>query len=142
MEKEIRLQPIGYVKNNQIRDPKKKNWAEIKSKIILNPELVDALEGIEEYPYIIVIFWLNLITERGRRIKKLSCRKINRKTVGVLASRVPFRPNPVGITTVKLIKRKKNTLIVKGLDAFDGTPVLDIKPYTGFPKDLVPDSEK
>jgi len=134
---EIRLQPIGYIKNNQARDPREKNWAEIKSKIVLEPEFTDALEGIEEYSHIIVIFWLNQVTKRGRRVKKIACRKINRNSLGVLATRAPFRPNPIGITIVRLLKRNMNILTVKGLDAFNDTPVLDIKPYTAHPKDLI-----
>jgi len=50
-------------------------------------------------------------------------------TVGIFATRAPVRPNPIGLTLVDLVKREGNVLVVKGLDALDGTPVLDIKPY-------------
>jgi tRNA-Thr(GGU) m(6)t(6)A37 methyltransferase TsaA len=53
----------------------------------------------------------------------------NLPLVGVFASRSPARPNPIGITTVKLLERRENVLKVTGMDAIDGTPVLDIKPY-------------
>jgi len=56
--------------------------------------------------------------------------------IGVFACRGPIRPNPLGLTVVGLVRREENVLWVKGLDAFDGTPVLDIKPY-GRPSDIV-----
>lgn len=49
--------------------------------------------------------------------------------VGIFATRAPVRPNPIGLTLVELVRREGNVLVVKGLDALDGTPVLDIKPY-------------
>jgi tRNA (Thr-GGU) A37 N-methylase len=49
--------------------------------------------------------------------------------VGIFATRAPVRPNPIGLTLVELLERRENVLLVKGLDAFHGTPVLDIKPY-------------
>ena len=56
--------------------------------------------------------------------------------VGIFATRTPIHPNPIGLTLVELVKREENVLCVRGLDAFDGTPVLDIKPY-GCPWDVV-----
>ncbi|PIQ91827.1 MAG: tRNA (N6-threonylcarbamoyladenosine(37)-N6)-methyltransferase TrmO [Parcubacteria group bacterium CG11_big_fil_rev_8_21_14_0_20_39_14] len=136
---EIKLRAIGYVRNNQVRDPQKKNWVEIKSEIILNPELTPAMERIEDYSHLVIISWLHQITERGRRRKKISCVKVGGGTRGVFATRAPFRPNPIGITIVKLFSVRGNILEVLGLDVFDGTPILDIKPYTGHPRDLVLD---
>ena len=49
--------------------------------------------------------------------------------VGIFATRAPIHPNPIGLTLVELVKRETNVLWVKGIDAYDGTPVLDIKPY-------------
>ena len=136
---EIKLRAIGYVRNNQVRDPQKKNWVEIKSEIILNPELTPAMERIEDYSHLVIISWLHQITERGRRRKKISCVKVGGGTRGVFATRAPSRPNPIGITIVKLFSVRGNILEVLGLDVFDGTPILDIKPYTGYPRDLVLD---
>jgi tRNA-Thr(GGU) m(6)t(6)A37 methyltransferase TsaA len=53
----------------------------------------------------------------------------NMPATGIFATRAPIRPNPIGLTLVRLVKRKENVLHVAGLDALDGTPVLDIKPY-------------
>jgi tRNA (Thr-GGU) A37 N-methylase len=55
--------------------------------------------------------------------------KVHPSGVGILATRAPIRPNPIGLTLVELVQREKSVLLVRGLDASDGTPVLDIKPY-------------
>ena len=52
--------------------------------------------------------------------------------IGVFATRSPHRPNPIGLTLVELVKRKRNILTVKGLDAINGTPILDLKPYDSW----------
>jgi len=52
--------------------------------------------------------------------------------LGILATRAPIHPNPIGLTLVELVKRDENVLLVRGLDAYDGTPVLDIKPYPAW----------
>ena len=57
--------------------------------------------------------------------------------VGILAARSPIHPNPIGLTLVELVKREENALWVRGLDAYDGTPVLDIKPYPDWEQDLL-----
>ena len=57
------------------------------------------------------------------------CTKPKSPPLGILATRAPIHPNPIGLTLVELIKQEKNVIHVRGLDAYDGTPVLDIKPY-------------
>ena len=69
------------------------------------------------------------------RLKKRPRGRDDMPYVGIFSQRAKRRPNPIGVTTVEIIKRGLNTLTVKGLDAIDGTPVLDIKPY--FPRDRV-----
>jgi tRNA-Thr(GGU) m(6)t(6)A37 methyltransferase TsaA len=59
--------------------------------------------------------------------------------VGVFATRSPVRPNPIALSVVRLLERRGHTLLVKGLDAYDGTPVLDIKPYIPY-SDSIPDA--
>jgi len=100
---------------------------EVKGKIEIYPEYQEALKSLELFEYIIVIYHLD-------RVKKWS--PIARPpasnpkyTFGVFATRSPNRPNPIGIATIKLEKVENGILYVSGIDAFDGTPVLDIKPY-------------
>ncbi|WP_221287578.1 tRNA (N6-threonylcarbamoyladenosine(37)-N6)-methyltransferase TrmO [Stygiolobus caldivivus] len=110
---------IGYVRredNSASRD----NLV----KVIINEEFEDGLIGIEEFSHLIIIYHLHQATFDGR-VKRVR----DGKEIGVFATRSQFRPNPIGISVVSLIRREGNVLIVKGINAIDGTPVLDIKPY-------------
>ncbi len=126
MKKIINLKPIGSVKNN-IKKPRFGNFANEISEIIINKEFTKSLTGIEGYSHIIVVYWMDkikdyVITHRPQG-------NSNVPIVGIFACRCPQRPNPIGITTVKLIGRRGNKLKVKGLDILDRTPIIDIKPY-------------
>lgn len=134
----LRLPVVGVVKN-QVQERKQEGWEEIVSEIVVDPEWSEALEDIEHFSHIIVLFWLHKITPQERRIVQVHPRgREDLPLVGVFASRSPMRPNPVGLTVVKLLERQRNVLRVMGLDALDGTPVLDIKPYLRW--DCVPEA--
>jgi tRNA (adenine37-N6)-methyltransferase len=126
---EINLTPIGFVRN-AVTEPKGEDWQTITSEIIVNEDFKDALSGIDEFSHIIVIFWMHRTSSAERSIMKVHPkRNQNLPLVGVFATRSPARPNPIGIATVKLLECRENVLKVIGLDAIDGTPVLDIKPH-------------
>ncbi len=126
---EINLTPVGLVKNN-ITEPKREDRETVISEIIINNDLEEALSRIDEFSHIIVIYWMHKIPPSQRSVIKVHPKgNQDLPLVGVFASRSPVRPNPIGITTVKLMERRDNILKVIGLDAIDGTPVLDIKPY-------------
>ena len=127
-ELKIVLNPIGYVKTDAIGD-EVKNKALI-SQIILRRELVDGLSGITGYSHLFVLFYLNQITDDQRRTLRVHPRgRVDTPLTGIFAVRTMLRPNPIGLTVVELVGVDGNVLKVKGLDAFDGTPVLDVKPY-------------
>lgn len=86
-------------------------------------EYEDGLKGIEEFSHLIIIYYLHLAKFNGLIKNKRGIE------VGVFATRSPNRPNPIGISVVELIRRSGNVLVVKRINAFNGTPVLDIKPY-------------
>jgi tRNA-Thr(GGU) m(6)t(6)A37 methyltransferase TsaA len=100
----------------------------IVSDITILPEYASALTGIEEYSHLIVLFWMDrappksslLVHPRGNQSLPLT---------GTLASRGRSHPNPIGLAVVELLARQDVRLTVKQLDAFHGTPVIDIKPY-------------
>lgn len=99
------------------------------SELVLYKEYEECLEGIEEFSHVIVIFWSHIGDEEGRGIKQVH--PGGRKTippVGVFATRSPARPNPICISAVELLGRLGNVVTVRGLDAVDGSPILDIKP--------------
>jgi tRNA (adenine37-N6)-methyltransferase len=124
----ISLSPIGYVKTEAVGDEVKAKSR--VSQIVINEELVQALEGISEFSHVFVIFFMSQIPEDKRMILKVHPRgRVDMPLLGVYATRTNFRPNPIGITLVELLKVEGKTLTVRGLDAFDGTPILDIKPF-------------
>ena len=129
MSKEkIVLTPIGFVKTDavgeEIRDRSR------TSKIIVKSEFVQALDGISSYSHLFVLFWLNQIKDDERKTLKVHPRgKTDLPLSGVFAVRTMLRPNPIGLTIVEIVDVHSNVLTIKGLDAYNGTPVLDIKPY-------------
>jgi len=101
---------------------------ETTSDIVINHDLTEALDNLEEFSHIIVLYWMHQVA--GQPPTKVHPRgRQELPEVGVFASRSPNRPNPVGKATVRLLQRQGNILKVEGLDAIDGTPVIDIKPY-------------
>jgi tRNA-Thr(GGU) m(6)t(6)A37 methyltransferase TsaA len=125
----IEFTTIGAV-NNTIRNKKDTNWGNDESQIIIDEEYEDGLNGLSEFSHIIVVYFLD--KAKFNREQHLVRRPQNREDmpmVGILSQRAKDRPNPIGITSCELITVNKNIISVKGLDAIDGTPILDIKPY-------------
>lgn len=126
----ISLAPIGFVRNSIVEPVRRDDWETVISEIVLHEDLQEALNRIEDFSHIIVIYWMHKIGRSQRKTTKVHPRgNQSAPLVGVFASRSPARPNPVGIRTVRLLERQANVLKVSGLDAINGTPVLDIKPY-------------
>jgi tRNA-Thr(GGU) m(6)t(6)A37 methyltransferase TsaA len=127
-QESIIIKPIGYVKTKAVGDEVKNK--SVISEIHIRTELSEALDGIAEYSHLYILFWLHEISELKRRTLKVQPRgRIDLPFTGVFAVRTNLRPNPIGLTLVELIQVDGNVLTVRGLDAFDRTPVLDIKPY-------------
>jgi len=125
----MKLKAIGIVRN-EIKRPVRHGWSEIVSEIVVDNSLTEALDGLDECSHIIVLYWMHQLTPgRKLQLKVHPMGKPELPLVGRFATRSPSRPNPVGQSTVKLLERRGNILKVKGLDAIDGTPVIDIKPY-------------
>jgi len=122
----IEVSPIGVV--HRQRPEEDINDRELVSRIVIDREYADGLAGIDDWSHLYVIFWMDRISDEK---KTLLCRgsEPDMPTVGIFATRAPVHPNPIGLTLVELVRREGNILFVKGLDALDRTPVLDIKPY-------------
>ena len=124
----IKLKPVGFIKTKAVG--KEVRDKSLISKIVLREDLKESLEGIKEFSHIFVLFWLHEIADKAKGIKKVHPRgRQDMPLLGVFATRTPYRPNPIGLTRVKLLDVESNVVTVQGLDAFDGTPVLDIKPF-------------
>lgn len=120
----MKCQTVGIVKSKfaDCDDPIK--MRNERSTIIVREEYEEGLYRIEEHRYLQVLFYLHESSDF-----RLKGRRRPGRVKGVFASRSPNRPTPIGLTTVELLERRENVLFVKGLDAIDGTPVVDIKPF-------------
>ena len=124
------LTPIGFV-NSPVKEPihERLNLKEIVSEIVIDAKLTEALDGLEGFSHIIVLYWMHRTTRASQRLKGHPMGRTDVPEQGIFAIRTPHRPNPIGKSTVRLLERRANILKVQGLDAIDGTPVIDIKPY-------------
>ncbi len=127
---QITLKAIGIVRSPAKETPAETDWwIELVSEIVIDDSLTEALDGLEEYSHIIVIYWMHKVVSQKVPLKVHPKGRKELPLRGLFASRAPHRPNRIGKATVRLLKRQGNILKVKGLDALDGSPVLDIKPY-------------
>lgn len=125
----IMIEPIGVVRS-PIVSVSHTEWSDVVSEIHIDPSFQDGLLGLSAYPQIQIIFYLDLaafnpatdMTRHPRDRKDIPVR-------GVFATRTQYRPNTIGVTVVTLLGISGRVLTVKGLDALDGTPVLDIKSF-------------
>jgi len=126
------LRAIGIVRNGVKQLPRQVpfGWEKIVSDIVVDSSLSEALDGLGEFSHIVVLYWMHRVATTGQLPMKVHpMGKLELPLVGLFATRSPRRPNPVGETTVRLLQCQGNVLKVEGLDAIDGTPVIDIKPY-------------
>lgn len=145
----IILKPVGIVRSEikeptlkagddgltwQVRAQQEKNYRQklktIISELVVNEELSGILDGIEGFSHILVLYWPHMVSPNRRNLLKVH--PMGRKDVprqGVFATCSPARPNPVLVTAVRLLQRNGNVLHVQGLEAVDGSPIVDIKPY-------------
>lgn len=125
----MQLQEIGIVRNaykNLMDIPRQGRMSEEVSEVEIHPEFADGLLRIEQNKYLIVLYWAHLAKRDILKTLPPASKEIH----GVFASRSPGRPNPLSLCIVELIERNGDILRVKGLDALDGSSVIDIKPYT------------
>ena len=122
----ITFSPIGYVENAIDDTLPPSEIKAVPSKIILDPPLTPGLDGLQPGQKLMVIF--NFHLSSGFQLHQHPRHDESRPKRGVFALRSPQRPNPIGVTIVDIIELSDNTLLVHGLDAINGTPVLDLKP--------------
>lgn len=122
----ITINPLGRAKNS-VDKPTLPGWKELITEIIINDDYAKGLDGIDEYSHIIVVYWMD--KEKECHLRHHPQGRSDVPFGGIFACRCPQRPNPIAMSTVKLISREHNVLNVKGLDILNNTPILDIKPY-------------
>ena len=124
----MQFKAIGTVRN-EVKQPARRDWGEVISEIVIDNSLTEALDGLEDFSHIIVLYWIHQATAGKVPIKVHPKGRQELPLMGLFATRTPNRPNRIGKATVRLLQRQGNILRVEGLDAIDGTPVIDIKPY-------------
>jgi tRNA-Thr(GGU) m(6)t(6)A37 methyltransferase TsaA len=148
-DKAIVLHPIGVVRCDANQAPSRndqpgasgeagarelrevrRSIKERVSELEIDPRYEPMLDGIEGFSHIQVLYWPHLLEEGGRKLEKVHPRRrADIPKQGIFATRSPARPNPLLLSTVRLLGRDGARLRVQGLDAVDGSPILDIKPY-------------
>jgi len=124
----IQMTPIGVVHTEA--EEIESNWRRTVSEIHLNPDYAAGLAGLEDWSHIVVIFSMHEVQfDADEHLQSRPGERDDMPEVGVFAQRSRFTPNTLGMTAVRLDNIEGTVLTVKGLDAIDGTPVLDIKPY-------------
>ncbi|MHA1238543.1 MAG: tRNA (N6-threonylcarbamoyladenosine(37)-N6)-methyltransferase TrmO [Candidatus Odinarchaeia archaeon] len=126
---QISFTPIGYVESEytgQVPSYEAREWV---SKVKILEKYIEGLHGIERFSHIIILFVFHKVNKNDVTLRVHPRKDPILPLVGVFASRAQVRPNPIGLCVAKLIEKEHTTLKVKGLDAFNGSPVIDIKPY-------------
>ncbi|MCP8321239.1 MAG: tRNA (N6-threonylcarbamoyladenosine(37)-N6)-methyltransferase TrmO [archaeon] len=129
MIRKISFKPIGYVRTDADEDQIRKDRKNVLSEIIISEELTEALDGIEDFSHLFIIFHMHKAFTERIDLKVHPRGRLDLPLVGVFTTRSPYRPNPIGLTLVELIERKSNKIKVRGLDAINNTPIIDIKPF-------------
>jgi tRNA-Thr(GGU) m(6)t(6)A37 methyltransferase TsaA len=130
---ELMLRSIGRVTRGRPRPPDDKRWnaSRQEAEIELDPAWAGALDGVEAFSHLWVVWWLDRAAADGLPAG-LHVHPEGRQEmpeIGLFATRTPLRPNPIALTAVHLLERQGSRLRVTGLDAYEGTPILDLKPY-------------
>ena len=122
--------PIGTV-SCPVTQMSQGNWRHVESEIRLESQYARGLQGLEGFSHVLVVFLLHqaLGFDPAKQLLRRPRGMEDMHEVGVFAQRTKYRPNSIGITAVELCSVKDGMLTVRGLDALDGTPVLDVKPY-------------
>jgi tRNA-Thr(GGU) m(6)t(6)A37 methyltransferase TsaA len=129
---EFTVRPIGFVES-PATERVDENWGAVEAKLAVLPEYRAGLRGLEAFSHVLVTAYLHGAKfEPGRHLVRRPRGQADMPELGIFAQRAKDRPNPLGITVVSLVEVLPDGLRVRGLDAIDGTPILDLKPY--FPQ--------
>lgn len=149
MENAVLIKPIGHIRTDfkeKFGIPRQSGRTSLTAKIIFEPEYrnIEAFRELEGFSHIWLLFDFSLAHRENWSATVRPPRLGGNRRVGVFASRSPFRPNPIGLSCVQLLKIELTAtegvvLTVAGADLLDGTPILDVKPYLPF-ADCIPDA--
>ncbi len=125
----VSLKIIGQIES-PIKEQADERWGTVESRIVLLPEYRPGLRGIEDFTHALIVTYLHEARfDPSKHIVRRPRGLADMPEVGIFAQRAKGRPNPIGITAVSIVRVEPGALVVRGLDAIEGTPVVDIKPY-------------
>ncbi len=122
----VTLEAVGFVRNG-VAKPRPRGWEKVESVIEMLPAHSARLRGIDAYSHLLVVFYMDVAGGAPEQPETLTLASGN--ACGIFATRSQLRPNHLGVSAVELLSVEGTSLRVRGLDAIDGTPVLDLKPY-------------
>jgi len=127
--KKIELSPIAHVYNDR-KEIKDDDWGEVVSEIRLVEDIpASAFQGIDTFSHLEIVFHFDKADTKKIKLEALHPRGNTAfPKLGIFAQRKKYRPNMLGLTIVEILEHKGKSIFVKGLDAIDGSPVLDVKP--------------
>jgi tRNA-Thr(GGU) m(6)t(6)A37 methyltransferase TsaA len=125
---EYKMRPIGVIHSpftDKSKTPIQSSRTQAFGMVELFPQFVDGLQDIEGFSHLLLLYVFHRSSEYSLHVTPF----LDDQKRGLFATRHPCRPNPIGLSTVRLISRDVNVLEIEGIDVLDGTPLLDIKPY-------------
>ncbi|NLI81358.1 MAG: tRNA (N6-threonylcarbamoyladenosine(37)-N6)-methyltransferase TrmO [Deltaproteobacteria bacterium] len=125
---QYRLEPIGIIRSpiaDRANAPKQGSERGLEGDLVVDSQYADALLGLAPGQKILILYWLHLSRRDCLQVHPRG--DLSRPLRGVFATRSPDRPNPIGVELVEILKIEGTTITVRGLDAVDGTPLIDIK---------------
>lgn len=126
---ELALRAIGRV-HSPVTEPVDLDWGPVASRIVLEPEYRAGLRGLDGFSHVLVIAFLHgAAFDPARHLLRRPRGRADMPELGIFAQRAKDRPNPLGVSVVPLLAVEPDGIRVRGLDAIDGTPVVDLKPH-------------
>lgn len=128
----LEVRPVGFIRSafkEKVEAPRQGPGAG-EATLLVAPEFTQALEGLDGFDRLWLVFWFHLVEGPPRSWMVLPPRSSKKR--GVFATRSPHRPNPIGLTAARLLRRQGCTLFLADVDLVDDTPVLDVKPYLAY----------
>jgi tRNA-Thr(GGU) m(6)t(6)A37 methyltransferase TsaA len=122
------MQPIGVIHSpftDKSQTPIQPSRSQAVGRVELHPEFIEGLQDIEGFSHIILLYVFHCSAEYTLRVRPF----LDDQWRGLFATRYPCRPNPIGLSIVRLLTRQGHVLEIEGVDVLDGTPLLDLKPY-------------
>jgi len=126
----IEFKPIGYLSTGAEKIPRSWDISDVEGDLIIDRCYTDGLREIKPGQKIYVIFQFHKSPKFNSKYLRINPPRHNRKEMGVFSTHSPVRPNPIGLSILEVLGVEDNVIHVKGLDMLNGTPILDIKPYS------------